>query len=122
MNFYDYTYYKIYWWNNKIVLNYKPFFTTIISISACESINLIFLSSTMQFLTNCPIQITIKEYYISSVIITTINYIYFYPKKRRKKINDNAKKLPLKRQKLFNLTILVYIVSSFVLLFISAYL
>lgn len=116
MKFFDYIFYKMKWWNTKIVLDFSPFLSAIIILAVFQGFNVLFILNSLKYYFGYSIDI-IDKYFLGLPIIFCIFNLFRYRSSIRQSNIDNwVLSLSQKSQKVYNLFVILYFIGSLILL------
>ena len=113
MKFFDYLFNKMKWWNTKVVLDFSPFFSSIIIIAVFQGFNLFFVLNFIKYFWNRNMNFIDKYFLIIPVLFLTWNYFYYRSPKKQKNIERWALNLSIRARKIYNTFIILYFILSF---------
>ena len=113
MKFFDYLFNKMKWWNTKVVLDFSPFFSSIIIIAVFQGFNLFFVLNFIKYFWNRNMNFIDKYFLIIPVLFLTWNYLYYRSPKKQKNIERWALNLSIRARKIYNTFIILYFILSF---------
>ena len=110
--FFDYIFYRIYWWNTKVIKQKEsPFFYTIAGVSALHIINTTTIIIGIYLLFNKSISHYPKLFQIVIMIfILCFCYYYYIHKSNNEEIIAYFKSLDSKKIKRLNIWLIIFIV------------
>ena len=114
--FFDYLFYRIYWWNTKVIKQKEsPFFYTIAGVSAFYIINNTTIIISIYLLFNKSISHYPKLIQIAIMIFILCYCYYYYMHKRdREEIITYFKSLDPKKIKRLNFWLIIYIILTII--------
>ena len=114
MNFFDYMYCRLYWWNTKIIKEKEtPTFYSIVGLSVFQSFGIIpIIDICGIFIGNSTYinaVLSISHFYLVLGIIVLIVDLIYYNKKKRKKLYTTFANLTVDKKKKLDILCLSYI-------------
>lgn len=120
MTFFNYIFYRMMWWNRKVVFDFTPFISSIIILSVFQGFNIIFLVDFIDYNWGIDLLFFEKSFLIPPVLFIILNYLYFKSKDRQAKINKWVSGFSKKKLIIYNiLTILYFVISLMLLIWIG---
>lgn len=113
---FKYLYYRVYWWDNRIVKNPSyPIFSTVLGVSFFHVLNMKFLIDFIFYIVLNRKDLIVnqdKVYgFIVVFLIISINWIYF--KRIHPVVLDKMEQLNKKQKRIWDIVIVLYMLISF---------
>lgn len=116
MKFFNYLFYRMYWWNTKVVLDFSPVFSAILGISVIQGLNLVFILELLSIGKWSFAENVLNNYLIVAGIIPLLfNLFYYLKNKRHLEIINKYKNIPVKEKRKKDYICFAYTVLSFLL-------
>lgn len=117
MKFFNYLFYRLYWWNSKIVSDSMPVFSAILGISVFQSLNIIFILELIA-LANIPFVENILNNYLLLIGILTLfaNLIYYLRHNLYKSLLKDNKNIEIKDRRKRDFVSICYIIITILLI------
>lgn len=122
MNFFDYLFYKMEWWNSKIVFDLSPFFSSILIISVFQGFNILFLLNFCEYFFWKELSIIDNYVLIIPASLFILNYFKYNKNKRRIIIQKRVNSFTNRKKNIYNFLTITYFVFSLGILILIAYL
>jgi len=116
MKFFDYVFYKMKWWNTKIVLDFSPFLSAIIILAVFQGFNILFILNCLKYYWGYSFSIIDKYFLGLPIIFFIVNLLYYRPSVKQSNIDNWVLSLTKKSQKIYNLFVILYFIVSLILL------
>ena len=115
MIFFNYMFYRMMWWNKKVVFDFSPFISSVIIISVFQGFNIIFLVYLIDFYWGFNVLFFEKSFLIPPVLLIIVNYLYFKSKNKQSRINMKVSGFSKKKKITYNILIILYFIISLTL-------
>ena len=116
MKFFDYVFYKMKWWNSKIVLDFTPFLSSIIIMSVFQGFNVLSLYNLIKYFFGLSFNV-VEDYYLAiPIVFFSLNLLYYRSPIKQAKIDKWAKELDDRTKKRYNISVILYFLFSLLLL------
>lgn len=117
MSFFNYYFYRMHWWNTKIVLDFSPVFSAILGISVIQGLNIVFILEFISLLSKWPFAELILNNYliVLGIIPLAFNLVYYLKNKRHAVIINKCKNIPAKKRKVMDYICVAYTALSLIL-------
>ncbi len=122
MNFLDYLFYRMKWWNTKVVLDFSPFLSAVIIMAVFQGFNILFVFNVIKYNWGISVNFVERYYLLLPVIFFVWNFFYYRLPQRQAKIDAWVLDMPLKRKKWYDFFVVLYFVLSLFLLIWIGYL
>lgn len=110
----DYLFFRIYWWNKKIVKDQLPLFSAILGTSILIGLNLITIFEFVHFvILNSNNRSPKLLFFLIGILAFLFCYFYFLPTKRSEKILTRYAIARSNTFKLKDIFLLAYIITTF---------
>lgn len=116
MQFFEYIFYKMMWWNRRVVLDYTPFISSIIILSVFQGFNIIFLIEFIDFYWGFDVLLIEKSFLLPPVLLIVLNYFIFKSKEKQSRIKTRISKFSKKKIIIYNTFLILYFIISLALL------
>lgn len=122
MIFFDYLFYKMEWWNSKVVFDLSPFFSSILIISVFQGFNILFLLNFCEYFFWKELSIIDNYVLIIPASLFILNYFKYNKNKRRIIIQKRVNGFTNRKKNIYNFLTITYFVFSLGILIWIAYL
>jgi hypothetical protein len=120
MRFFDFLFYRLYWWNTKIVLDFSPVFSAILGLSVIQGLNLVFILELLSIGKLSFAENILNNYLlVVGIIPLLLNLFYYIKNKRYLEIISKCKSITVKERKRKDYICIAYIVLSFILVVLT---
>lgn len=120
MNFFDYLFYRMHWWNTKVVLDFSPVFSAILCVSVIQGLNLVFILELFSIGKWSFAENVLNNYlFVVGIIPLLFNLFYYLKNKRHVEIINKYKNITVKERKRKDYICIVYIALSFILVVLT---
>lgn len=116
MRFFDYVFYKMKWWNSKIVLDFTPFLSSIIIIAVFQGFNVLVIYNFIKYYFGLYLNILENYYLAIPIIFFILNLLYYRSPIKQNKIDKWAKELDNRTKQRYNISAILYFLFSLLLL------
>lgn len=111
MKFLDYLFYRMKWWNSKVVLDFSPFISAVIIISVFQGFNILFVLNVVKYYWGFSVGFIEQYYLILPVLLFILNFFYYRLPQKQAKIEMSIVGMSSKQKIMYD----VYVVSYFIL-------
>ncbi len=120
MKIFDYYFYRMYWWNTKVVLDFSPVFSAILGVSVIQDLNLFFIAELFSLWKKSITENIFSDYFsIIWLIPLLFNLVYYLKKQRYIGIIAKYKNLPIKERKSKDYICIAYTALTFILVILA---
>lgn len=116
MKFFDYVFYKMKWWNTKVVLDFSPFFSSIIIVSVFQGFNVLFVLNCIKYYLDYSIDLVDRYFLALPIIFIIFNFFYYRSPIKQTNIDKWVLEIPQKSKRTYNVCTILYFVLSLGLL------
>lgn len=116
MKFFDYVFYKMRWWNTKVVLDFSPFFSAIIIMAVFQGFNVLFVLNCIKYYWGYSIDFVDKYFLALPIIFFIFNFFYYRSPIKQANVDKWVLGIPQKAKKTYNVCTILYFVLSLGLL------
>lgn len=116
MKFFDYLFYKMKWWNTKVVLDFSPFFSAIIIIAVFQGFNVLTALDFIKFYWGFSISFVDKYFLLLPIIFFILNFFYYHSPIKQAYIDKWMLEISQKQKQTYNICVVLYFVISLFLL------
>jgi hypothetical protein len=112
--------YRLKWWNTKVVLDFSPFFSSILIIAVLQDFNVMTVLNFVEYYFGYRIDIFHKYLLLLPGIFLIFNFIYYRSPIKQAHIEKLALGISKRSKNIYDICVLVYfILSIFLLIFIG---
>jgi hypothetical protein len=122
MNFFDYLFYRMKWWNTKVVLDFSPFLSAIIIMSVFQGFNVLFALDFIKYYCGFTVIFIDKYYLLLPILFFIWNIFYYRSPVKQASIEKRVLSLSQHSRKNYNILVVLYLVLSLSLLIWIGYL
>ncbi len=122
MNFFDYLFYKMKWWNTKVVLDFSPLFSTIIIMSVFQGFNILFVLKFIKYYWGYGVNFIDRNYLLLPVLFFIWNYFYYRSPIKQANIKEWVLSISQRVKQVYNILVVLYFTLSLILLIWIVYL
>ncbi len=116
MKFFDYLFYKMKWWNTKVVTDFSPFYSSIIILAVFQGFNVLTVVNFIKFNWNYNIILIDKYFLLLPIVFFIFNYFYYRSPVKQANIEKWILTLTKKTKIINNICVILYLILSIVLL------
>lgn len=122
MNFFDYLFYRMKWWNTKVVLDFSPFLSAIIIMAVFQGFNILFTLNVIKYNWGYRINFIDKYFLLLPVLFFILNLFYYRSPIKQANIEKRVLGLSQRGIKRYDILVVLYLVLSLFLLIWIGYL
>lgn len=116
MKFFDYLFYKMKWWNTKVVTDFSPFYSSIIILAVFQGFNVLTVVNFIKYNWNYNIILIDKYFLLLPIVFFIFNYFYYRSPVKQANIDKWILTLTKKTKIINNICVILYLIVSIVLL------
>lgn len=114
MKLLNYVFYRMYWWNTKIVKDFTPFLSALIIVSVLQGFNLIFIFEIIAFYIFKTTSYFSTKYFLFIGTLTFIlDFFYYKFKNRYLEIVKECSNISKKNKQIYDVLVIVYVIATF---------
>jgi len=122
MNFFDYLFYRMKWWNTKVVLDFSPFFSAVIIITVFQGFNILFVLDFIKYYWDFKVAFIDKYYLLIPIVFFIWNVFHYRSPVKQTNIEKRALSLSKRGRRNYNILVVLYLILSLFLLIWIGYL
>lgn len=116
MIFFNYLFYRLKWWNEKVVTDFSPLISSVVIMSVFQGFNIIFLFNLVKFYWGVDLLFFEKAFLLPPIVLIAINYFVYKSENKQAIIKRQVSKLSRKIQMTYDVMIILYFILTLVLL------
>jgi hypothetical protein len=120
MNFFDYLFHKMKWWNTKVVFDFSPFFSAIIIVAVFQGFNIQFALNFLKYYWGFKINFLDKYFFLSPLLLIIWNFLYFRSPDKQAVIEEKVMHISKRGINIYNIFVVLYFALSLFLFIWSA--
>jgi TRAP-type mannitol/chloroaromatic compound transport system permease small subunit len=116
MMFFNYLFYRLKWWNEKVVIDFLPYISPVVIMSVFQGFNVIFLFDLIKFYWGIDLLFFEKAFLFPPILLIAINYFVYKSENKQTIIKRQVSELSRKTQMTYDVMIILYFILTLVLL------